>query len=445
MPVDIDSKDGKKIRKLIPLATLPGPVFKTICTVIEVEEASRGFTLFKKGDQTNEFLYLLGGEITLQAEELKVETISAGDSTARFALAHQNPRKIDAVANSDIRFLRIDIDIINNPPTVFDEEEKSFMVTKETVENTDDWMTTLLKSPIFQRLPASNLHKILIGLEEIQYNEGDIIISQGESGDYYYLIRQGHCLLTRKPYPNAKEIKLAKLHANDTFGEDSLLSGEPRNVTITALTNLSLLRLDKKQFINLIKNPVLAFIDFDSIQQELENGAVLLDVRSPDAYKKTHLNDSINAPFFSLRMQIKTLNRKRKSIVVCDDGNISEAAAFLLIKSKFNAVILKGGMRQVPQEALNQTATFVIEDGVESILDASSLEDDASPPDESSPTDKSVPEKISLDAQFCQLKSENESLRAMIIQLKNQCAKLVQEKAQAKKKIQILMAQVNNK
>jgi CRP-like cAMP-binding protein len=440
MPVDIDSKDGKEIRKLIPLATLPAPVFAAICSVIEIEEAKQDYVLFRKGDQTNEFIYLLSGKITLQFDELKVDTISADDTTARFAIAHQNPRKIDAIANCDIRFLRIDMEIINNPPTVFTEEEQSYMVTENTEENADDWMTTLLKSPIFQRLPASNLHQILIGLKEIKYNSGDTIIKQGEPGDYYYLIRQGHCLVTRKPSPNAKEIKLAELHANETFGEDSLLSGEPRNVTITALNNVSLLRLDKQQFINLIKNPVLGFIDFSSIQQELDNGAMLLDVRSPDVYKKMHLDNSINTPFFSLRMQIKSLNRKKKAIVVCDDGNISEAAAFLLIKSKFHAVILKGGIQQVPQEVFSDTATFDIKDGIESVIDATAPKEGAAPSKTTTTVD-TVPKEISLEAQISQLKSENESLKVMTAQLKKQCAKLLQEKTQAEKKIRLLLDQ----
>ena len=86
-------------------------------------------------------------------------------------------------------------------------------------------------------------------------------------GDYYYLIKNGKCELTRKPPPNAKEIRLAQLATGDTFGEDSLLSDAPRNVTITALTDISLLRLNKQQFVSLIKEPSLTFITYPEMQE----------------------------------------------------------------------------------------------------------------------------------------------------------------------------------
>ncbi|WP_419585472.1 hypothetical protein, partial [Thiolapillus sp.] len=172
------------IRKLIPLATLPASVFESLCKVITVEQQSKGYSLFRKGDPTNEFIYLLDGEIALQADELKVETISADSQSALFPLAHQPQRKIDAVAESAVRFLRVNMELVNSPPNVYDEEESGYMVTDEPEEIADDWMTALLKSPIFQQLPASNLQQILIGLKQIQYQKDDIIVKQGELGEY---------------------------------------------------------------------------------------------------------------------------------------------------------------------------------------------------------------------------------------------------------------------
>ena len=49
MTVDVNSEDGLIIRKLMPLATLPGDQFNALCAKITVEEIQDGF-LFKKGD-----------------------------------------------------------------------------------------------------------------------------------------------------------------------------------------------------------------------------------------------------------------------------------------------------------------------------------------------------------------------------------------------------------
>ncbi|MCK5122222.1 MAG: cyclic nucleotide-binding domain-containing protein [Methylococcales bacterium] len=359
MTVDPHSEEGKIIRQLIPLSTLPINQFNSLCNLITVEHADPNTFLFKRNDITNDLIYLIDGSITLQANDLKVATIKSDTESARFALAHQLPRKIDAFTNNSIRFLRLNINIINALPSgISYEEENTDMIIDEPEQDgsDDDWMTTLLKSPIFRALPPANLQQLLMSLEEVTFEKGESIIKQGDTGDYYYLIKKGQCLLSRKPSANAKEITLGKLQAQDTFGEDSLLSGEPRNVSITALTYITLLRLNKEKFISLIKKPALKFITHADIQDEMNKGAILFDVRTPDEYKKHHLPHSLNVPFFTMRMQLKSFDNKKNIIVICENGKTSEAAAFLLLRHKFTALIVEGGMEKEPQETLDTPA-----------------------------------------------------------------------------------------
>ncbi|MGZ5008996.1 MAG: cyclic nucleotide-binding domain-containing protein [Methylobacter sp.] len=438
MTVDVNSEDGQIIRKLIPLATLPGARFNALCAEITVEEIEDGF-LFKKGDLSPQLVYLISGEVALQAAGLVVEVIAASSDSAKFALAHQIPRKIDAVANGKVRFLRLNADIVNNPLSRVYKEDNSYMVIDETEGDPDDWMTALLRSPIFQRLPPANLQKILMGLEAVHFKKGETILEQGGAGDYYYLIKNGQCLLTRKPSPNAKEIKLAQLGNGDTFGEDALLSGAPRNVTITALTDIVLLRLDKKQFVSLIKEPSLKFVDYDGMQEAVKQGAVLLDVRSKDDYDDQHLDGSVNLPFFSLRMQLKTLSHDRPVVVVCQDGRTSEAAAFLLLRNKIRAMILKGGMESIaPKPAIKS------ESGIkhESEHDVSAINNDRVEGfDRQQPVDDSVA-VASLEDQVRTLKSENEMLKQTNQQLADKCVKLESDKQQVEKQYRILHKQM---
>lgn len=441
MTVDVNSEDGLIIRKLIPLATLPGAQFNALCAEMTIEEIQDG-CLFKKGDSVSQLVYLISGEVALQAAGLVVEVIAAGSDSARFALAHQIPRKIDAVANGKVRFLRLNADIVNNPPPLA-YEDNSYMVIDETEGDPDDWMTVLLRSPIFQRLPPANLQKILMGLEAVHFKKGETILEQGGTGDYYYLIKNGQCLLTRKPSPNAKEIKLAQLGNGDTFGEDALLSGAPRNVTITALTDIVLLRLDKNRFISLIKEPSLKFVDYAGMQEAVKHGAILLDVRSQDDYEDQHLDDSINAPFFSLRMQLKTFNHDKPVVVVCRDGRISEAAAFLLLRHKINAMILAGGMEGLAPGASSlamkpepeDKASFAAGVRIESLpreIEQKRLIDNLV-------TD--VPAGI-LEDQIRALKLENETLRNTNQQLNDKCMKLEFDKQHAEKQCRILHKQM---
>lgn len=431
MAVDVNSEEGLIIRKLIPLATLPIAHFKVLCDEATVEETENGF-LFQRGEAAPRLVYLLSGEVILQAEGLVVEVIVAGSDSARFALAHQIPRKIDAVANGKVRFLRLDVNKVSNlsPPPVY-HEDNSYMVIEETDNSPDDWMSALLRSPIFQRLPPANLQKILMALEAVHFKPGEVILEQGSTGDYYYLIKSGQCVLTRKPSPNAKEIKLAQLSNGDTFGEDALLSGATRNVTITALTDIVLLRLDKQRFITLIKEPSLKFVDYEGLQEAVSQGALLLDVRSNDDYGAFHLEGSVNAPFFSLRMQLKSLNQDKPVVVVCQDGKTSEAAAFLLMRHKINAKILQGGMNSISQKI-----------GAPSSLIDSGSQNEVPANEQSS---QRVIEKlvdIADDDLVKKLKQENAALKNANQQLNDKCLQLEFDKQNAEKQVRILNKQL---
>lgn len=365
MAVNVQSEHGRIIRRLIPLSTLPASVFATLCEQLEVENAESGQALFRRGDNDSRLYYLLDGEISLQSEFLKIDSIKSDSEAARFAIAHQIPRKIDAVASGKIQYLSLDVSIIKSLTEAEQEEKARNMNIEEPEENDDDWMTNLLRSPIFRDLPPANLQRIIMGLQEIAVNAGEVIIRQGEIGDCFYIIKKGRALISRKPTENAKEIKLAQLGDLDTFGEDALISGEPRNVTVSALTNMTLLRLGKEQFLTLIKQPILKYVDFAQATEYVDQGANLIDVRGPDEYKKQHLPRSINVPIFSLRMYLKTLNRQHPIIVVCEDGRASENAAFILMRNKFSALILAGGIAAVPAEKFQKPASFNIDDGVE--------------------------------------------------------------------------------
>jgi len=375
MTIDTQSKEGQAIRQLIPLSTIPTDQFEAICNKITIETAEPDTFLFEKGDTESNLVYLIQGSVRLQSDNLIVDSISSDSESSKFALAHQIPRKIDALTLTKVSFIKLDPSTLNTPANISPkQEENSYMAIDEPEEeadsDNDDWMTTLLKSPIFRGLPPANLQQIIMSLTEVNFQKGELIIKQGDPGDFYYLIKKGHCLISRKPSANAKEIKLAQLHDQDTFGEDSLLSGKPRNVSVTALTDISLICLSKDKFISLIKEPSLKFIDYTQVPDELAKGTALIDVRSADEYKKQHLAHSVNAPFFSLRMHIKSLSKAKPVIVICKNGKTSEAAAFLLLRNKFSATIVKGGIENIPVEDLETAAKF----GIDNITDTPSTE-----------------------------------------------------------------------
>jgi len=352
MSFAVTVKDSQDLRRLIPLNILSAARFEELCAKTGIEEVGRGAVLFNQGDAKNEFVYVLSGTVSLQAGGMEMETITGGTESARFALAHQIPRKVSAIAKDRVRYIKVDSVYVNQPSETSTGSVATYEVSDIPSDAGDDWITTLLKSPIFQRLPPANLQNILSLLEEVGVRAGQEIIHQDEPGDYYYVIKRGRCALTRKPSRLAREIKLAELKTNDTFGEDALISDQPRNVTVTMTTDGILLRLNKANFLRLVKEPVISFVNMDTAQRMLQQGSRWLDVRAPDSFDEGHLPGAVNIPFFRLRMELANLSHQFKYILVCETGKVSEAAAFLLIRYEFDAYVLKGGISGVFKDQL---------------------------------------------------------------------------------------------
>ena len=334
-------KDLNLLKRFIPLNTLSDEQFAQLISELDIEEVEKGGLVFDQGDFTKEFIYLISGSIALYAGEMEMEVITTGSEAARFAIAHQLPRKVKGAAKTKSRIVRV-------PTKKLDKEKKpkpaeTYMVDEQASQG-GDWMATMLQSPVFQKLPAANLQKVMMKMEEVAFEPGQMVVKQGDPADYYYIIKQGTCELTRQSGKDSKPIKLAELHDCASFGEDALLSDAPRNVTVTMQGNGQLLRLTKEDFITLVKEPVLQYVDFDEASGKVQEGAAWLDVRDADIYKDGHIEESNNIPFFSLRMKISALKHDQLQLLVCENGRTSEAAAFLLLKFGFNALILKGGM-----------------------------------------------------------------------------------------------------
>jgi len=347
------------LKNFIPLNTLPNARLSGICEKHHVEELSKGTVLFEQGDEAKEFIYLISGMISLYAGEMEVETIVTGSEVARFAIAHHLPRKVKAVTRSKARVVRIPTHLLDMETP--EDDGQTYMVD-EVEDQGGDWMTTMLQSPVFQRLPAANLQKVMMQMEEVAFAPGDVVVKQGDEADFYYIIKAGDCELIRQASEQARPIKLGELHSCDAFGEDALLSGNPRNVTVRMKGKGQMLRLSKANFIKLVKEPVLQYVELEEGQEKVVGGANWLDVRSPDEFAEGHIEGAVNIPFFSLRMKVAELRHDQLQVLVCANGRTSEAAAFLLLKFGFNALILKGGMAKWAddvgvKEALDKPST----------------------------------------------------------------------------------------
>ncbi|MFT5392334.1 MAG: rhodanese-related sulfurtransferase, partial [Gammaproteobacteria bacterium] len=212
------------------------------------------------------------------------------------------------------------------------------------------WLTKLLSSELFSSIPAGNLQRVFDTFEPVTVVAGETVVQQGETGVYYYIIRNGTFDVSRRPASGEDAYTLAQLGPGDSFGEEALVLESQRNATVTALSKGELLRLTKEDFVTLVIHPDIEVLDWARALSAVNAGAIWLDIRAADEHAHDGLPSSVHMPLSMLRSQHAKLDRSARYIVYCNAGRRSAAACALLRRWDFECALLEGGLVAAPRE-----------------------------------------------------------------------------------------------
>ncbi len=103
-------------------------------------------------------------------------------------------------------------------------------------------MAILRSVSLFAETPDDILAEVAALLEEVVFKVGDTIFEKGDVGDAMYIIIEGRVRV------HWRGRTLNYLEKHSVFGEMAVLDPEPRSATVTAVEDVSLLRLDRAPF-----------------------------------------------------------------------------------------------------------------------------------------------------------------------------------------------------
>lgn len=336
------------LRSFSPLDGLKSENLQSLARKTVLRELPSGRLLFKEGESDKRTYYLVNGVIELLQDHRTVSIVRGGSPEARNPIAPFTPRRYSVRAVSDrAEFIAIDSEMLDMMLTW--DQTGSYEVTELTsfgddAASSDDWMTTLLQTKAFHRIPPANIQAIFMRMQRVEAKAGDVIIKQGDEGDYFYVIVKGKCVVTRETPLNKAGIKLAELNMGDTFGEEALIADAKRNANITMLTDGALMRLAKDDFRKLLNEPMLNWVSMDQAKRIIDAGGRWLDVRLPSEFENNRLEDALNVPLYFIRLKLKTLDPKIHYVTYCDTGRRSSAGAYILAERGMNASVLRGGL-----------------------------------------------------------------------------------------------------
>ncbi len=352
MPSEIDTAF---LKQLTPISSLNSENVGDLLGKVKRASFKTGQYLFKQGDVDKTHVYLIDGEVELLNDKKPVKTIKAGSNEAKHPLAHSFPRPVSARALTPVSVIHVNSDMLDIMLT-WDQTGSYQVESLDEAEQNDssDWMTRILQTRAFHRIPPSNIQALFMRMEPVNVRAGDVIIEQDDPGDYFYIIKEGRCLVTRSTPANPKGVKLATLGVGDSFGEEALISDSSRNATVTMLTHGCLMRLNKEDFNSLLNEPLLNWVDHDEARQIIADGGLWLDVRLPDEFKAKHIRGAINIPLIFLRMKANSLDHDKRHVIYCDTGRRSSAASFLLNEKNIESFVLKGGIDAAAPEDIEE-------------------------------------------------------------------------------------------
>ena len=236
------------LRALQPLAQLDPDRLRELLATCHVESIALGGTASPILGRTGQLAYLVKGELMLQFPDRSTTVIVGGCEGAQRPLARRGLPPIAAKAITDIDLICLDeemLDIMLTWDQLLPSAARPGQTGERSAEHATagtDWrlmsgMFTIqnLTRGAFAALPPAHIDQLLQRFQRIRVKRGDVVVRQGEPGDYYYLIERGRCEVTR--LVAGTPITLADLKPGDAFGEEALVTESTRNASVAMKTD----------------------------------------------------------------------------------------------------------------------------------------------------------------------------------------------------------------
>lgn len=340
------------LSRLQPLAGLGRETLRELLPLCSRERVTRNLDPSSLKDWHGQVVYLTKGELKVDLADGSTVLLVGGSGEALLPLGRDGGELVGSKAITDIELLRFNEDTLD---IVLTWDQLAAPNGAGGGTEATDWRTKSgmfavqnFVDGIFAALPPANIDALLGRFQRVPVQRGELVVRQGDVGDYYYVIDRGRAVVTREVA--GATVALAELKGGDAFGEEALLADATRNASVAMKTDGVLLRLAKADFLALLKEPLLQKVSPAEALRRNAAGAVWIDARFPAEYRLDGLPGALNMPLNELRQAMVMLDRGREYIVYCQSGRRSSAAAFLLSQKGYRASLLDGGLKALIAE-----------------------------------------------------------------------------------------------
>src|SRR5262245_48249520 len=123
-----------------------------------------------------------------------------------------------------------------------------------------DNVESLKEIPLFSEMDQEEVSTVFSLMDRHIFAPGQVIMRQGEPGDYFYVVVQGEVQFLVQD-AGGQELVIDEVGPGGFFGELSMLTGEPRSARVKAINEVVTLALDRIEFFNFLQQYPHAAID----------------------------------------------------------------------------------------------------------------------------------------------------------------------------------------
>ncbi len=187
--------------------------------------------------------------------------VSEGEKNNKVTLAHLGKGEVFGEVSALFRIPRISNVLAAKPTVVLEIAgdifegmiEKNPTLLKAIIQRFGDRLIeTALRSISFLRyMPAGSLSRLINEASLVSIMPGYTIVKEGEPGDAMFTLVHGAARVTHTL--NRQSIPIAIVGPGDYFGEWSVLTGAPRTATVTALSHIEAIRVERETLLQFIQ------------------------------------------------------------------------------------------------------------------------------------------------------------------------------------------------
>lgn len=205
---------------------------RTVVDAMEKMTVEAGKDIISQGDENAEHYFVLDeGEAAVFKDGTEILQYSAGAGFGELALMYNAPRAATVRATADCVVWRLD------------QVTFKVILMGSSIQKREKYQSFLHKVPILAEMAEYERMVLADALTEVEASKGDVIVTQGDAGDEFFIISEGTLDVTR----DGK--LMSELATGNYFGEIALLTSKNRQATVTVTSEKALmLKLHRKVF-----------------------------------------------------------------------------------------------------------------------------------------------------------------------------------------------------